>query len=302
MEPVGKESGILATSRASQTLQLLRDEFADLVPDCALLTAARTHPGRVRARNEDQYLVASLEHRLDIRDTSVGQESRMQRAAPGMVLAVADGVGGVPGGDLASAMAIDALADCALRNLPVLATDALNALGLEEAIEASLRECQVRMRAAANRKGLDERIATTLTLAYVQWPIMHVMHVGDSRAYLVRGGKLVRLTRDQTLAQEIRDSGAIPDRPGFEHVLTSAVGGSSEQLAVEARIVRLERGDKILLCTDGFYRQLPPAQVARMLSSATDQASLEGVLDGLMEDVLLGRAPDNITVVAAVVA
>src|SRR5262249_55055806 len=130
---------------------------------------------------------------------------------------------------------------------------------------------------------------------------MHVMHVGDSRAYLVRGEKLVRLTRDQTLAQEIRDSGAVPDRPGFEHVLTSAVGGSSEELAVEARIVRLESGAKILLCTDGFYRQLPPALVARKLSAVSDQVSLERTLDELMAEALSGRAPDNITAVAALV-
>lgn len=287
--------------RNEETLRLLRSELTAVPASQSIVTTARTHPGRVRERNEDQYLIATLEHGLNILGTSVmGVTQRRLRAMPGLVCAVADGVGGMPGGDLASAMVIDALADCALRNLPALAADPADLLALEESIEAALRACQTRMRETATRKGLDARIATTLTLAYVQWPSMHVLHVGDSRAYLVRNGRLTQLTRDQTVAQELRDAGVDQLRAELDHVLTGAVGGESEDLRLEARVIRLEPRDVVLLCTDGLYEEVSEQTLVQQLSQVTDQGSAERAADRLVEAALHNGARDNLTAVIAV--
>jgi serine/threonine protein phosphatase PrpC len=288
--------------RQQQTLRILSSSSQEVHAfDQPCITAARTHPGLVRERNEDQYIIALPEHGLDIRDTSL-REAAMGclKATPGVVMAVADGVGGLPGGDLASAMAIDALAECALRKLPALAADPADLLSLEAAVESALRECQERMRATATRKGLDSRIATTLTFAYVQWPSLHVLHIGDSRAYLMRAGKMVRLTRDQTVAQELRDAGVEQLRAELNHILTNAVGGASDDLRLEARSVRLERGDALLLCTDGLYEEVDEPQMARELAAARDQASAELAADRLIAAALRRGAPDNVTAVIGI--
>jgi serine/threonine protein phosphatase PrpC len=285
-------------SRNQSTLRILSHPNAVQPWTQPCVTAARTHPGLVRERNEDQYLVALLEHGLDIRDTSLSTATTgCLKASPGVVMAVADGVGGLPGGELASAMAIDALAEVALRKIPALAADPADLLSLEEAVEGALRECQTRMRATAARKGLDSRIATTLTLAYVQWPSLHVLHVGDSRAYLLRGGKLVRLTRDQTVAQELRDAGVEQLRAELDHILTNAVGGASDDLRLEARSVRLEPGDVLLLCSDGLYEEVDEPTMARELAAACDEATTEQVAERLIQAALRRGAADNVTVV-----
>jgi serine/threonine protein phosphatase PrpC len=287
-----------APARHQQTLRILGDAGRVHAFAQPCLTAARTHPGLVRERNEDQYIVAMLEHGLEVRDTSLREASLgCLKATPGVVMAVADGVGGLPGGELASAMAIDAMAECALRKLPALAADPSDLLSLEQAVEGALRECQERMRGAAQRKGLDSRIATTLTLAYVQWPSLHVLHVGDSRAYLTRAGKIVRLTRDQTVAQELRDAGVEQLRSELEHILTNAVGGASDDLRLEARSVRLERGDVLLLCTDGLYEDVDEPTMARELSAVHDGPSAELCADRLIAAALRRGAADNVTVV-----
>jgi serine/threonine protein phosphatase PrpC len=287
-----------APSRQQQTLRILQGAARAHAFDQPCLTAARTHPGLVRERNEDQYIVALLEHGLEIRDTSLRETALgCLKATPGVVMAVADGVGGLPGGELASAMAIDAMAECALRKLPALAADPADLLSLEQAVESALRECQDRMRSTAQRKGLDARIATTLTLAYVQWPSLHILHVGDSRAYLVRAGKIVRLTRDQTVAQELRDAGVEQLRSELNHILTNAVGGASDDLRLEARSVRLERGDVLLLCTDGLYEDVDEPTMARELSAVRDAPGAELCADRLIAAALRKGAPDNVTVV-----
>jgi serine/threonine protein phosphatase PrpC len=287
-----------APARHQQTLRILSGAAAAHSFAQPCLTAARTHPGLVRERNEDQYLVAMLEHGLEIRDTSLRDVTAgCLKATPGVVMAVADGVGGLPGGEVASAMAIDALAECALRKLPALAADPADLLSLEEALEGTLRECQERMRTTAQRKGYDSRIATTLTLAYVQWPSLHVLHVGDSRAYLMRAGKVLQLTRDQTVAQELRDAGVEQLRSELNHVLTNAVGGASDDLRLEARSVRLERGDALLLCTDGLYEEVDESSLARELAAVRDTPSAELCADRLIAAALRQGAPDNVTVV-----
>jgi protein phosphatase len=110
---------------------------------------------------------------------------------------VADGVGGRAHGEIASAVAVDAMAHYALAVMPwMLSAEAASEQDLQHGIERALTESQDRMKRVAQRQGLDARMSTTLTMAYVAWPYLYVAHAGDSRLYLQRGGKLVRLTHD----------------------------------------------------------------------------------------------------------
>lgn len=258
------------TDLASSTLRLLRRNGRTSRPDMSLRTdpgvaaAAHglTHPGRVRERNEDQFLIATLERLMHIEQSSIGSEriSRSDLEDPerpqGRLFMVADGMGGIEGGDVASAVAIDAMAEYAFAMMPWVmashyATPDILGAGLREA----LHECEDRIHRVARRKGLDENMGTTLTIAYVTWPLVHVVHVGDSRCYLLRGGTMTRITRDHTIAQELVDKNALTEEQAsqsrFASMLTNAVGGREEAI-VDLHRLELARGDELMLCTDGL--------------------------------------------------
>src|SRR5262249_19837634 len=112
-------------------------------------------------------------------------------------------------------------------------------------------------------------MATTLTLAASLGVEMVVAHVGDSRAHLFRQGRLLRLTRDHTLAQALADHGDIlPEEVathGLRHVLTNVIGAKGEEVKAELHHLRLEDGDQVLLCTDGLTDMATDAEVAKVL-------------------------------------
>ena len=163
----------------------------DLPPDLDAVrfdAAGATDRGKQRARNEDAFAVAPL----------VGRD--------GMLLVVCDGLGGAHGGEVASRIAVDVTVDeLARRPLPA---DRTLRLALRRAVE---RASQALDETAKARPELAT-FGTTLTAALVAWPEMWIAHVGDSRAYLLRGGRLERLTRDHTMAERLREEGLVGRR------------------------------------------------------------------------------------------
>jgi serine/threonine protein phosphatase PrpC len=198
------DPGLVQRERKEPTLRLLGHAEAESLLGAEVQVhpqlGAKTDVGCVRKRNEDQFLVATLQRSLTVLESSLDTPPSRVEGLPGLLLAVADGVGGVPGGDVASAVAIDTVADCFLSVLPWTTQaqpDPENlASGMREALEAG----QIRLRQIAARKGLDLRLGTTLTVAYVAWPRMQILHIGDSRAYLLRNDTLTHLTRWSKLA------------------------------------------------------------------------------------------------------
>jgi protein phosphatase len=168
----------------------------------------------------------------------------------------------------------------------------------EEEFQAQLRDavdqCHsvVLSEAQAGRAGM----ATTLTLVMVMWPRAFVAQVGDSRAYLLRKGALVRLTRDQTVAQELYDDGMISTSTmklsPMRNVLTSAIGGSSIKSATT--LVDLELGDVLMLCSDGLSDLVSDDQITSRLSQFPNP---EDACRALVDDALAAGGRDNITVV-----
>jgi protein phosphatase len=255
-----------------------------------------THTGKVRAVNEDQFFVASLHKLMRVRQTSLDDLASFARVhgSCAYLLVVADGVGGIKGGKQASGTAVETLAahigqtiGC-YYNFDVEKEHEFLAQ-LESAVEAS----HTRIREELARDGRGP--ATTLTMLALVWPRAYVVHVGDSRAYYLRRGRLNQLTRDQTAYEELVDQGVMTEeqarRAGLRNVLTSALGA---QIKPALGLVDLEPGDALLLCTDGLTKHVSDDEIAVMLGTSE---SAEATCARLVEMTLARGASDNVTVI-----
>jgi len=257
-----------------------------------------THPGKVRRDNQDHYLVSTLHKTARVRSTSLPNpelfELPSQRIASfGMV---ADGVGGHHGGETASRAAIETIAEYVKETMNAFyAADENDPDAFLTTLRQAAETCHAAVLERADAAG-QPSAATTLTLYVAVWPALYTLHVGDSRLYLYRGGALRQLTRDQTMAQDLVDAGALPQdvaaRSPLAHVLTSAMGGS-ETVPDVAR-TDLQRGDVLLLCTDGLTKHVPDARIAEQLAR---MQSAEQVARALVDDALAGGGTDNVTVI-----
>lgn len=227
----------------------------------ALAFGARTDVGSVRRTNEDAYL-ARPPH-----------------------FAVADGVGGHASGDFASSLAIRRLAEA---GQTVMGSQVL--ASLVKQINSAVRE-------SASANSSRHGMATTLTVLEVDGPNAHLAHVGDSRAYVYRDRSLRRLTTDHTFASELVEAGDLtPDdaeRMVDSTVLTQALG-SSDQVRVDTRTIRLHKGDRVLLCTDGLTQELTDPAITRVLGRA---ATAQAAADELIDAAIVAGGRDNVTCV-----
>jgi PPM family protein phosphatase len=260
-----------------------------------------TDIGKVRESNEDQFLIADLTKSLLIHQTSLSHEDHTRLFGPsqGQLLLVADGMGGAPGGQQASAIAVQGLAHYVLgtstwflRLRPDREDD------LEGELKSALEECQKYVEAASEVG--PERMGTTLTMAYVLWPRLYVVHAGDSRCYLLRGQRLEQITTDHTVAQQLVEKGALD--PGqaqesrWSHVLWNCIGGGSHALNPDVYKATLQLGDTLLLCTDGLSKPVPADTIRQLLLHST---SAEQACRQLVEAANERGGPDNVTVVIA---
>lgn len=264
--------------------------------------AALTHPGKVRENNEDQFLVGRTERDLEVMLTSLNQEHVPRHSREtGYGMIVADGMGGVAGGEVASRLAIKTLLD-----LVIQSPDWLMRLD-EDLAEELIRRATDRYRKAdaairneAQANPSLARMGTTLTLAVSLAADLFVIHVGDSRAYLLRGGQLRQLTRDQTVVQSLLDAGVLTHQEAanhnMRHVLTQALGQHAGKLKIEAQRLKLEDGDCVLLCTDGLTEMIPDSEILAVL---TNEGKSEDHCRALVDKALDAGGKDNITVVVA---
>ena len=129
------------------------------------------------------------------------------------------------------------------------------------------------------------------------WPRAYVVHVGDSRGYVVRSGKIRQFTSDQTMGDLFVEIGVVTEeqatKRGMYDVLASAVGND---IAPAVGVLDLELGDTLLLCTDGLTKHVTDPRIAELLAAAPDS---EGACRSLVEDALAQGGRDNVTVVVA---
>jgi protein phosphatase len=258
--------------------------------------------GRVRETNEDQFLIAGLHRSLLIHQTSLDHEAhtRLFGGSQGHLLAVADGIGGQAGGRRASTIAMDTLTRYVLNTASwFFSLHNTEEDDLIDDLAAALRRCQETIEQAAVRTG-REHMGTTLTMAYVTWPRLYVVHAGDSRCYLRRGGRLEQITRDHTMGQRFVESGALTPEEAEEsrwsHVLWNCLGGGAGDVQPEVYKTTLQVGDSLLLCTDGLTNFVPDT---RILDVVRDNLSARQACERLVREANEAGGRDNITVVVA---
>lgn len=262
-------------------------------------TKGLTDRGKVREVNEDQFLIASLHKVVEVEETSLPQDEREQfhHSMMARLLLVADGVGGSAAGEKASGLALKTITSyvantmqCFYRLDVELQDDLLDAL------ETSVRRSHAMVLSMAQETTEYKGMATTLTMAHILWPRAYIVQVGDSRCYLGRGSDLTQVTKDQTVAQDLVDDGVISveaaERTPYADVLSSAVG--APDITPVTSMVELERGDDLLLCTDGLTKHVPNDMIAELLVAAE---SAEQACHALVAAALDGGGSDNVTVV-----
>jgi serine/threonine-protein phosphatase Stp1 len=228
-------------------------------------SCAATHRGSVRAHNEDAYL-----NRPDLG-----------------LWAVADGAGGHLAGDVAARTVIEAL-----DTIPADLT------GTEALAQVRLRlvGAHTALREDAESRGPGSIVATTVVALVARNDHFACLWAGDSRAYLLREGTLLQITRDHSLVQELLDAGAITEAEAEDHpranIITRAVGAEDDGLELDKVTGELRVGDRFMLCSDGLTKTLSDAEIAAVLASGEEEAA-----ERLLLAALAHHAADNVTAV-----
>ncbi len=264
--------------------------------------SALSHTGYHRANNEDHYLVVRLGRTLQTVSTSLPAGDVPERTEEvNHVMIVADGMGGHRAGEIASRLALSTLVNLAL-DVPdwIFRIDDAHAQEIERRSRSRVREVDALLVETGQRDPSLAGMGTTLTAARSLGRDLVITHVGDSRAYLLRGGALLRLTRDHTFAQLLVDSGQLA--PGdvssspHRHVLTNALGGSSADVEVDTDQLQLEDGDRLLLCSDGLTDLVDDGSIASILLETTRSSD---ACERLVQRALDAGGRDNVTVIVA---
>ena len=230
-----------------------------------LRAVAATDQGLVRSNNEDAVFVG------------------------GRLLVVADGMGGLPAGELASEILVDALG--VVDDLPDTGEplqDLIAALGTaNERIEAAVADDDAR-----------DGMGTTVTAIMMSGENVAALNVGDSRCYLTRDGEMTQVTRDDTYVQALVDQGVLSPDDARRHpqraLVTQAVQGGSFRPA--GRMIPVQPGDRFLLCSDGLSDYVEDTVIAETLHTTKDRKECAR---RLVEHTLANGAPDNVTVIVA---
>jgi PPM family protein phosphatase len=236
------------------------------VPFLELRPFGLTDAGKVRQNNEDALLVGE------------GQDETL--------FVVADGIGGFEAGEVASSLAVDVLKD----------------LPPGESFKAAIGEANRRIVAAG--RGDEKLSGMGTTVVAIRFggtqvePVAEVAHVGDSRAYLMRGGDMKPITEDHSLVAELVRSGDLTRDQAAEHpqknLITRALG-ADEEVDVDTAVLSVEAGDRILLCSDGLSDMVSEAGISEILAQSPDDP--ERAARGLLSAALDAGGNDNITVV-----
>jgi len=255
---------------------------------------AKSDLGKTRDHNEDCYLVADLtrgERSLQptVREHEIGER--------GTLFVVADGMGGAAAGELASQMATDTIYDQMQKMWggEKELTPQRFAYRLKEAVEVANGQIHAHAKAHPEVRGMG----TTTTAAGVLLDHVYITQVGDSRAYLIRNGVAVQLTKDQSLMQRLVEAGELTEEEAAHserrNIILQALG-PDPKVKVDLTHQELRRGDVLVLCSDGLSGQVKKEEIAETVGRASDLAQ---ACDRLIALANQRGGPDNITVIVA---
>lgn len=256
-----------------------------------------THTGKVRKTNQDHFLIGSLRRQMEIHLTSLPAETRWPAAKRlAFVAMVADGVGSTESGEEASRLAVERVTEYVTQCVKAYHTaEGDRETAFSDALADAAMQVHHAILEHSHEEEIQRRMATTLTLWIGIWPRAYLLQVGDSRCYVLRDDKLMQISRDQTMAQELVDQGILnrtdAPRTRWANVLSSAIGGHSAAPVV----TQMDQfwGQVGLLCSDGLTKHVPDERIAERLRTMT---SARQVCQDLLNDALEAGGSDNITI------
>jgi protein phosphatase len=269
--------------------------FGPIPPPVHVEFGALSHPGLVRAHNEDHYVVIKRQRTRSVLLTNVPEGLLPPADDTSYVMGVADGIGGSEFGELASMLVIRS----GWMQAPstIKWTWIINDREIEEfkeKVELIFSRMDQALKDRAQAEPAFAGMGTTLTVAYTVGPEAFIAHAGDSRAYLFHEDVLTQLTRDHTLAQQCLDVGMPVPYRSWHHVLTNSLSATDRQVTVDFHHLRLSDGDQLLLCSDGLTDMVKDVEISRILAQG---APPEEAVRTLVELALHHGGKDNVTVV-----
>ncbi len=253
---------------------------------------AQTDLGRTRDHNEDTFLIADL----SARSVCALEGTTEHAVGPrGCLFLVADGMGGAAAGEVASAMAAEAISEHLLGAWSGVDDDSPEhfAEHLREAVERANDQLHAYAQGHPEVRGMG----TTATVAGLFEGALYLAQVGDSRAYLTRGGRAIQLTKDQSLTQRLVDAGEMTEEEAEQstrrNIILQALG-PDPRVKVDLTFLPLCREDVILICSDGLSGQVKREEIAEISTRESDPAA---VCAALIELANTRGGPDNITAV-----
>jgi protein phosphatase len=258
-----------------------------------------THTGKVRADNQDHFLICSLRKEIAIHQTSLAEAERLMSGPERLAFLamVADGVGGAARGEEASRLALEAVTRYVSDTMRCYyATGPSHDAEFRAELQDGARRCHVELRERGESDPEYRGMATTLTLFLGVWPRAYLLQVGDSRCYIYRRGELTQITRDQTMAQALIDAGVLsrggPVPRGLAHTLSSSLGGGQTDPVVTS--LEMSWDTVLLLCSDGLTNHVSDERISEQLRSMT---SARQACEDLLQEALDGGGSDNITII-----
>lgn len=234
---------------------------------CILISIAKTHVGKVRANNEDCYLLK-----------------------PPSLYVIADGMGGHSAGEVASKCAIDYI------NEEFDAAE-IPTMQISNYLQSFTKKINAKIYLLGQQDKQLNKMGTTLIITYIQANMLYYAHVGDSRLYLFRDGVLKQITTDHSYVAEMLNKGLITPEEAEHHpnknVIMRAIG-AKEDVEVDIGYIKIEKDDIILLCTDGLSNMIADNKLQNILAEA---AELEQTAEKLVEVANNAGGLDNITLV-----
>lgn len=258
-----------------------------------------TEVGLVREHNEDNFAIVELDTETafwggedDPRPIDAIHSGEL--GPKGLILAVCDGMGGAAAGEVASKMAVDTIREVMLAGGPPSDRDVF-----AHRLVHSIEEAGARIFGAAKMDRSRRGMGTTATVAGFVDRMLFIGNVGDSRCYVLRGGELTLITKDQSLVNQLIEAGQLTEEEAeaFEHsnIILQALG-TTEEVSVDLTFLELRQGDRLMLCSDGLSGLVHQEMIKDVLADGDD---LEAIARRLAEMACAGGGHDNITCVVA---
>lgn len=235
-----------------------------------MMISGNTDIGCVRHNNEDSYVCGVLKN--------------------GATYAVVcDGMGGASGGQIASSLAVEAIS----KRLELAGNNKLDSRSIRNLLLCACEAANIAVYEKAQNDESLRGMGTTVVAAVINGKTAYILHVGDSRAYVLQNGEFTQITRDHSMVQELYDSGEISKEEANSHpqknIITKALG-ITDILSYDYNEVSLKSGAKLLLCTDGLTNMVSDEDISSLITQ-------ENSADILIDAAKKGGGSDNITAV-----